>query len=187
MSTTTLPYRIGDSDAACRYPVIIGADLVIGRAWRWHRDWLVVTSEGERNLRRPPVGTKGLDMAAAHLAGEYAAGRITAVPLASDPAETARPHGPAPLLDLRMPVTARNIAGARTALARLAEHRWWPLGGFPGSDNPWFMQCQLCEWQGPRYWSHLRGRNGNPPSAGRHPGGCIGESEVRALVPAYQR
>jgi hypothetical protein len=186
-TTTALPYRIGDSDAECRYPVMIGAGLVIGRAWRWHRDWLVLASDGEHNLRRPPVGIKGLDMAAAHLAREYAAGRIAAVPVATDQTETARPYGPAPLLDPRMPVTPRNIAGARVALAKLTEHRWMPLGGFPGSDNPWYMLCELCEWRGQRYWSHLRGRNGNPPSASRHPSGCIGEDEVRALIPAYQQ
>ena len=187
MSTTTLAYRIGEADADCRYPVIIGTDLVLGSAWRWHRDWLVSTSVGEHNLHRPPTGTKGVDMAAAYLAEEYAAGRITAHRLDTSTGETARPYGPPPLLDSRMPVTKRNTDGAELALARLAEHRWVPLAGFPGSDNPWFMHCALCGWQGPRYWSHLRGRNGNPPSASRHPGGCIGETEVRAAITAYQQ
>ena len=84
-ATTTLqaamPYRIGAPDIECRYPVIIGEDQVIGRAHRWHRDWLVDTSVGEHNLRRPPTGVPGIEMAATHLTQEYAAGRITAVPL----------------------------------------------------------------------------------------------------------
>ncbi|MFK0154206.1 hypothetical protein ACIQVK_19300 [Streptomyces sp. NPDC090493] len=82
-------------------------------------------------------------------------------------------------------MTARNIAGAHTAFAGLAEHYWRVVyRGFPWSDNPWFL---LCGWSGVRYWSHHRGRNGNPPSACRHDGGCIGEEKVRALIAAYQQ
>ena len=51
---TAMAYRTGEPDIECRYPVIIGADRVIGRAYRWHRDWLVIASTGEHNLRRPP-------------------------------------------------------------------------------------------------------------------------------------
>lgn len=189
MTTTTLPYGIGEPDIECRYPVIIGSDRVIGRAYRWHRDWLVVTSEGERNLRRPPLGTAGIDMAAAYLADEYAAGRITAVPLDQARAEEPQPvYGPIPLLHPRMPASNRNLAGAMTAFAGLTEYHWRPLlTGFPGSDNPWYLACELCGWQGPRYWSHLRGRNGNPPSIYRHDGGCVGEDKVRELIVAYRR
>ena len=185
-STTTLPYRIGEPDGQCRYPVIIGEDQVIGQAYRWHRDWWVVTSAGERNLRRPATGAKGVDMAAAAIVEEYAAGRITPFPLAQDMAAAARPYGPVPLLDPRMPVSARNQAGARRAFAGLAEHCWRAFGGFVGSDNPWVLHCELCGWEGPRYWSHLRGRNNCPPSPSRHPGGCIGEEKVRALIAAYR-
>ncbi len=186
--TTTLPCHIGEPDAECRYPVIIGENLVIGWAYRWHRDWLVDTSGGEHNLRRPPTGTKGVDMAAAFLAGEYAAGRITAVPLAQAQDGARRLNGPVPLLHLRMPVTPRNIAGAHKAFAGLVAHHWRPLTGFPGSDNPWPLACELCgEWEGPKYWSHLRGRNGNPPPITRHPGGCIGEDRIRELIAAYQQ
>ena len=184
-STTTLPYRIGEPDGQCRYPVIIGENQVIGHAYRWHRDWLIITSQGEHNLRRPAVGQRGVDMAAAAIVEDYAAGRITAVPLTEGSAE-ARPYGPVPLLDPRMPVTARNTEGARKAFAGLAVHCWRPFSGFPGSDNPWGMHCELCGWEGPRYWSHLRGRNGCPPSASRHPGGCVGEAEVCRLIAAYQ-
>ncbi|MEV6179928.1 hypothetical protein [Streptomyces sp. NPDC052015] len=189
MHTTALPYRIGEPDVECRYPVIIGADQVIGKAFRWHRDWLVDTSEGEHNLRRPPKGTKGIDMAAAYLAEEYAAGRVKAVPLDQVLAEAPKQlYGPVPLLHPRMPATARNIAGAHVAFAGLADHRWRAVhSGFPGSDNAWFLLCELCGWSGVRYWSHHRGRNGNPPSAYRHDGGCIGEEKVRELITAYQQ
>ncbi|MBE9500741.1 hypothetical protein IHE61_31050 [Streptomyces sp. GKU 257-1] len=187
MATTspTPPYTLGDADTECRYPVIIGAD-VPGRVFRWHREWFADTSEGEHNLGRPPKGTNGVDMAAAYVAEEYAAGRITVVPLAEEPRPTA---GYVPLLHPRMPETPRNVQAAKTAFAALAEHRWQPVRtGFPGSDNPWYLACQMpgCTWEGPRYWSHLRGRNGNPPSPHRHPGGCIGKERVQALIPAYR-
>jgi hypothetical protein len=187
MSTTTLTTRIGEPDIECRYPVIIGEDRVIGQAFRWHRNWLVVTSEGEHNLGRPPTGTKGIAMAAAYLTEEYAAGRITAVALDQVRAEAPQPlNGPVPLLHPRMPNSPRNRDGAHVALAGWATYRWRPvLHGFPGADNPAYMLCDLCGWTGIRYWSHDRGRNGNPPSVFRHEGGCLGEEKVRALIPAY--
>lgn len=184
-----MPYRIGVPDIQCHYPVIIGEDRVIGRAYRWHRDWLVITSEGEHNLRRPPKGTPGIDMAAAHLAEEYAAGRVTAVPLTQIRAEVPTPLcGPVPLLHPRMPVNDRNVKSAHTAFAGLAAHHWRAVHtGFPGSDNHWYLSCELCPWEGPKFWSHLRGRNGAPPSAHRHEGGCIGKDKVRQLISAYQQ
>ncbi|MCZ4118130.1 hypothetical protein [Streptomyces sp. H39-S7] len=186
---TAMPYRLGAPDIRCRYPVIIGEDRVIGRAYRWHRDWLVITSNGEHNLRRPPKGTTGADMAAAHLAQEYAAGRIAAVPLEQVLAEAPTPLcGPVPLLHPRMPVTDRNITSAKTAFAGLAAHHWQAvLTGFPGSDNHWYLSCELCPWEGPKFWSHLRGRNGEPPSTHRHEGGCIGKDKVRQLIAAYEK
>ncbi|MET8661395.1 hypothetical protein [Streptomyces griseus] len=194
MSITTFQTRIGAPDIECRYPVIIGEDRVLGLAYRWHRDWLVITSEGELNLRRPAVtpGSKrasGIDMAAAYLAEEYAAGRITATGLEQLRSEAPKPlTGPVPLLHPRMPVTDRNVRGAVTAFAGLAEHHWRAvLHGFPGSDNPWYLLCELCGWSGVRYWSHHRGRNNQPPSPYRHDGGCIGKDKVRALIPAYSK
>ncbi|WP_051710243.1 hypothetical protein [Streptomyces sp. NRRL S-350] len=196
-TTTTLAYRIGDPDAECRYPVIIGTEnpLVIGWAFRWHRNWLVTAawtdgSESERNLHRPAKGDKGVDMAAAFLAEQYAAGAITAVPLAEALAEMPLPIGPVLLLHPRMAVKERNdrnIASALKAFAGLAEHHWRAYGGFPGSDNPWFVGCELCGWTGPKYWSHLRGRNGNPPSITRHLGKCVDEDKIREAIPAYRQ
>ncbi len=186
MTSTTLAYRLGAADIECHYPVIIGEDQVIGAIFRWHRDWLVQASTGEHNLGRPPKGTPGAEMAAAHLASEYAAGRITATPLAEMPVKELPAEGDVPLLHPRLPDTPRNRDGAKKALAGLATHRWTPLGGFPGADNPWSLRCDLCDWAGPRYWSHLRGRNNQPPSPHRHDG-CIGEDQVRELIAAYQK
>ncbi|GAB2717064.1 hypothetical protein [Kitasatospora kifunensis] len=195
MSITTLSVRIGEPDIECRYPVIIGADRVIGLAFRWHRNWNALLSDGtEKDLGRPATGQKGIDMAVAWLTEEYAAGRIGAIALDMVRAEAPQPlDGEVPLLHPRMagtegkPASLRNIQGAKTALAGLAEHHWKPvLHGFPGSDNPWFLECLLCGWSGVRYWSHLRGRNGEPPRIYRHDGGCIGEDKIRELIPAYQ-
>lgn len=126
-------------------------------------------------------------MAVAYLLEEYTAGRVTAVPLAQTRAETPMLYGPIPLLHPRMPTTPRNIEGAHKAMAKLAEYRWTPRGGFPGSDNHWYLICDLCGWAGPKFWSHLRGRNNRPPSAHRHDGGCVGKAKVRQLIAAYQQ
>ncbi|MER5511549.1 hypothetical protein ABT052_40490 [Streptomyces sp. NPDC002766] len=178
-------YRLGSPDWECRYPVLVG-DVVIGAAFRWHREWLTLSSAGEQIVGRPEKGTAGVDMAAAHLAAEYAAGRITAVSLADVTAPVPVLVEPVPLLHARMPHTARNIATATAVLAALREHRWTPYTGFPGSDNPWWQRCDLCDWQGPRYWSHQRGRNGQLPSTHRHEGGCVGDEKVRQAIAAYQ-
>ena len=185
--TSTPQYRIGDADTECRYPVFVGHQ-VIGQVFRWHRDWLVNSSAGEQNLGRPDEGTRGADMAAAHLAREYAAGTITAAPLAEASTRAPLEYGPVPLLHPRMPAKSRrNRDGALKAFAGLTAHHWTARHGFPGSDNPWHMACDLCGWSGVRYWSHLRGRNGQPPSISRHPGGCISPAEIRALIAAYRQ
>ncbi|MFI9333058.1 hypothetical protein ACIGZJ_36675 [Kitasatospora sp. NPDC052868] len=184
-----MPYRIGAPDPAGRYPVIIGQDQVIGRAHRWNRDWWAETSAGEANFGRPDKGVPGVEMAAARLAEQYAAGAITAVPLDQIRAEVLQPlTGPVPLLHPRMPVNDRNVKSALTAFAGLANLRWRAvLTGFPGSDNHWVLLCELCGWTGPKFWSHLRGRNGGLPSLHRHEGGCVGPDRVRELIPAYQQ
>ncbi|MFD0370812.1 hypothetical protein [Streptomyces sp. NPDC127114] len=184
-----MPYRVGTPDIAGRYPVIIGQDLVIGRAHRWSRDWWVETSAGETNLGRPAKGVPGVEMAAARLAEKYAAGEITAIPLNQIRAEVLQPvTGPVPLLHPRMPVNDRNTKSAEAAFAGLANLRWRAvLTGFPGSDNHWLLLCELCGWVGPKFWSHLRGRNGGLPSLHRHEGGCVGPDRVRELIPAYQQ
>jgi hypothetical protein len=200
MTTTTLAYRLGEPDWEQRYPVLIGTDTVIGAVFRWHRDWLTLTSEGERNLGRPEKGRRGVPKAAAlaaagQVATEYAAGRITTMTLADVTAAVPVLDGPVPLLHPRMPQSPRNIEAAEKVMAAVALHRWKPYTGFPGSDNPWWQECLLCGWQGPRYWSHQRGRNGELPSTHRHPAsgefgaraGCVGDAKVRELITAYQQ
>ncbi|MFD7580971.1 hypothetical protein [Kitasatospora sp. NPDC059817] len=184
-----MPYRIATPDTAGRYPVIIGHDQVIGRAHRWNRDWWVETSAGETNIGRPDKGVPGIEKAAARLAEKYAAGEITAIPLDQIRAETLQPMtGPVPLLHPRMLLNDRNVKSALTAFAGLAKLRWRAVAtGFPGSDNHWVLLCELCGWIGPKFWSHLRGRNGNLPSLHRHEGGCVGPDRVRELIPAYQQ
>ncbi|QUC63805.1 hypothetical protein IOD14_43960 (plasmid) [Streptomyces sp. A2-16] len=189
----TPTFRLGTPDWECRYPVLVGGD-VIGAAFRWHRDWLILSSEGERNLGRPEKGEHGVDMAAARLADMYAVGRVTAMSLADVVAPVPVLVEPVPLLHPRMPYNRRNVDTAKAVLATLKEHCWTPYTGFPGSDNPWWQRCDLCGWQGPRYWSHQRGRNGQQPSTHRHPAstnppapaGCLGDEKVRAAIAAYR-
>ncbi|MFD0555295.1 hypothetical protein ACFQ0X_43550 [Streptomyces rectiviolaceus] len=80
--------------------------------------------------------------------------------------------------------TLANLVRAAEAMARLAQLGWIPLEGYPGADQPWHMECRLCGWQGRRFWSKLRGRNGDriPRPANRHPG-CIPTADhARELV-----
>lgn len=189
MSTTTatLSYRLGAPDWERRYPVLIGESTVIGAVFRWHRDWLTLTSQGEQNIGRPDKGSRGVDQAAAHLVGQYAAGLITPVTLQTVTAAVPVLTEPVPLLHPRMPHSPRNIDAAKPVMAALAVHRWTPFTGFPGTDNPWWQRCELCGWQGPRYWSHQRVRKGQQPSTFRHDGGCVGDAKVRELIAAYQQ
>ncbi|MGV9277722.1 hypothetical protein [Streptomyces griseosporeus] len=200
MTTTTMAFRLGTPDWERRYPVLIGENTVIGAVFRWHRDWLTLTSEGEHNLGRPEKGRRGVPQAAAqaaaaHVAAEYAAGRITAMSLADVTAAVPVLDGDVPLLHPRMPETPRKVEAAQKVMTALALYRWKPYTGFPGSDNPQWQECELCGWQGPRYWSHQRGRNGELPSTYRHPAsaefgapaGCVGDAKVRELIAAYQQ
>ncbi|MFF3265299.1 hypothetical protein ACFYWO_39825 [Streptomyces sp. NPDC002932] len=200
MTTTTLAYRLGEPDWERRYPVLIGTDTVIGAVFRWHRDWLTLTSEGEHNLGRPEKGRRRVPQAAAmtaaaHVAAEYAAGHITAMSLADVSAAVPVLDGPVPLLHPRMPQTPTNIRVAEQIMADQVLHHWKPFTGFPGSDNPQWQECGLCGWQGPRYRSHQRGRNGEMPSTHRHPAsvapaapaGCVGDAKVRELIRAYRQ
>ncbi|MGW0786156.1 hypothetical protein [Streptomyces sp. NPDC002913] len=61
--------------------------------------------------------------------------------------------------------TRRNIISATEAYARLAVQGWQPVTGYPGSDSLWTVRCQLCDWTGERFYSHLR--RGRPLN--RHP------------------
>ncbi|MBV6700293.1 hypothetical protein KV557_24840 [Kitasatospora aureofaciens] len=190
-STTTLAYRIGKPTGECRYPVLIG-DLVIGWVFRWSRDWFALTSNGEHKLGRPAKGVKGITVAADYVATEYAAGRTVALPQGAVEAETVYPEGEVPLLHPRLAENPRgkerNEESARAADAKLAQIGMRRTSGFPGADNPVRVACELCGWEGWHSISHLRGRNGNPPSiTGRHPGDCVGEETIREQLAAYRK
>ncbi|MDG5807884.1 hypothetical protein P9869_35610 [Streptomyces ossamyceticus] len=189
--TTTIQtpetYRIGEADIECRYPVTLG-EWFLGRIFRWHGAWYAVAA-GTGEETRVADGSVGKELAARHLYDEFMAGRITAMRQADSEAEAPVLFGPVPLLHSRMPVNDRNVEAAHVAMAGLTIYQWTPFGGYPGSDNPWYLRCELCGWSGPRYWSHLRGRNGNPPSPNRHAKykKCVGKEKVRELITAYQQ
>lgn len=182
--TNTTRFQLGTPDQECRYPVQLDGQH-LGRIYRWHGAWYAVPA-GQIDEIRVAAGSIGRDAAAQYLVDEFDAGRLTPQQLVEDtPTKPRDTFGPVPLLHPRMPATARNTAGARVAMAGLAEYQWTPMGGYPGADNPWYMKCDLCQWEGPRYWSHLRGRNNNPPSPFRHPG-CVDAEKVRSQIAAYQ-
>ncbi|MEU8701681.1 hypothetical protein AB0C61_29305 [Streptomyces sp. NPDC048680] len=168
--TTTPPQRhtFGTADTECRYPVLLNGHY-IGMVFRWHRAWIAIPA-GLENEIRVSAGSIGKDAAARYLCDEFDAGRITPHQKYPEFSSSAGISGPAPLLHPRMRATARNKDVASAALQGLSDYRWTALGGYPGADNPWLLNCDLCGWVGPKYWSHLRGRNENPPSMFRHPG-----------------
>ncbi|MFJ2193123.1 hypothetical protein ACIOJE_35140 [Kitasatospora sp. NPDC087861] len=189
MTTTTPSYRVGDPTGDCRYPVYVidprtGTEALAGIAQRWGRDWLTTTSNGVKNHGRPDEGVPGIQVPAQYIATEYAAGNTTPLHSAQLAEEDlTQPQGDVPLLHPRVPQTPRNAKAAQDADTTMARYYWLRIGGFPGSDNPQATKCLLCGWTGWRYYSHLRGRNGNPPSANRHPGTCIDKARIRQLIP----
>ncbi|MFJ5071586.1 hypothetical protein ACIQC7_34735 [Kitasatospora sp. NPDC088556] len=62
MSTTRLPYRLGDPDIECHYPVIVWpdkTDLVLGRIFRFHRPWYgVPNGKKEHCVGRPHTANR---------------------------------------------------------------------------------------------------------------------------------
>ncbi|GGZ29420.1 hypothetical protein [Streptomyces nitrosporeus] len=177
----TVSYTLGAPDAECRYPVLLRGNY-IGLVFRWHRAWFAIPAgitkaDGTEHEIRISSGATGKDAAAQYLCDEFDAGRIAPQQKAPKAAHgTKAEPGPAPLLHRRMN-HPRNRAAALIALRGLVMLRWTPLGGYPGADNPWLLRCQLCGWIGVKYWSHLRGRKGAPPSPFRHPG-CTGRQAV---------
>lgn len=173
MTKTALPkrYTYGTPDTECRYPVLLPNGEFIGHVFRWHRAWFAVPAGSPIEIR-VSAGAIGKDAAAEYLCEEFDAGRITPLAEAPNHSSAEKGTGPAPLLHPRMN-KPHNRAAALTAVQGLSELHWTPLGGYPGADNPWLLSCDRCGWAGVKYWSHLRGRKGNPPSPFRHPG-CTG-------------
>lgn len=159
-------HTFGSPDKECRYPVLLNGQF-IGFVFRWHRAWFAVTPVTGIETR-VSAGAIGKDTAARYLCDEVDAGRTTPQKEAPNPRELLT-NGPVPLLHPRMKEAPHNLATARAVWRRLTDSQWIPMGGYPGADNPWLLSCGLCGWIGVR-WSHLRGRNGNPPSAFRHAG-----------------
>ncbi|MGW6605898.1 hypothetical protein [Streptomyces sp. NPDC055036] len=159
-------YTIGDRMPDGRYPVTVDDELT-GFIHRWHGEWYACT---------PVEG----DVVTPHANKEEAAARLEATAAsgvtAAETERTEEAAGIVPWLHPRMKPTRRNIISAAIALARLAELAWTPadqdgkVTGYPGSDNPWPLTCGLDEKVVVRWWSHLRGRNGDntPRPVWRH-------------------
>ncbi|MEV6726989.1 hypothetical protein AB0M94_39475 [Streptomyces xanthochromogenes] len=178
-------YVLGKRAEDGRYPVAV--DLVpVGTVHRRHGSWYA-TIPGHRITK----AFTDRHAAAEHIAELLDQGIYPSIPA---PGVTYIPASPAQiesdptstylhlLPDLRFSLA--NLIRAAEAMARLAQLGWVPLEGYPGADQGWLMQCRLCGWKGRRFWSHLRGRNGDrtPRPANRHPG-CIPLSEIpHALI-----
>ncbi|MGW4855352.1 hypothetical protein ACWEPZ_29420 [Streptomyces sp. NPDC004288] len=179
-------YVLGKREEDGRYPVAVDG-TPFGTVYRRHGSWFA-TVPGHRN-------TKRFD------------NRFTAADfLVALTDEGIRPRVPAPddaptrtgvldslvgrhatltyrhlIPDLRL--TLPNLVRAVEAMARLQQLGWVPLEGYPGADQSWLMECRLCGWKGHRFWSHLRGRNGDntPRPINRHPG-CIPVKDIPAAL-----
>ncbi|MFI8944169.1 hypothetical protein [Streptomyces syringium] len=186
-TTTTTPakkrYKIGTRGASGRYPVTVD-DKPSGDIHRFHGEWYA-RPHGHTNESRHA----DRHAAAQHLVTLVDSGDVD--PNAPAAAESADVGGVVPWLSGRMQPTRRNIISAGIALARVAELAWTPqdengaTAPYPGSDNPWDLTCGLCGKTVKRWWSHLRGRNGDPTPrpAYRHKG-CIDFEDQAAKVAA---
>ncbi|MGP3750074.1 hypothetical protein [Streptomyces sp. IBSNAI001] len=159
-------YSIGEPDVTGRYPVAVDGRQA-GHIYRWHRRWHAA-APGCKETQH-----EDRDLAAGQLVKLIDEGDVLAEGApAQTPALT--DAGYVPQLSPRLQPTPGNIRHAAKALARLNELGWEPLEGYPGADNRWLMRCRLCEWVGTRWWSHLRGRNGdNRPRPSYRHDGCI--------------
>ncbi|MFF4902927.1 hypothetical protein [Streptomyces sp. NPDC001068] len=174
-------YQIGAREESGRYPVRVDGKPA-GCVYRRHGSWFPVMP-GHRMDGR---STNRFGAAEILVAAVDQGKRPTI------PASAARPHTPTALgvsnrsythLIPELRPTLANLVRAAEATARLAELAWKPLAGYPGADQPWMMQCLLCGWEGRRFWSHLRGRNGNgiPRPITRHPG-CLPVADHAELI-----
>lgn len=188
--TTTTPtpaqkrYEIGVRDASGRYPVTVDGQPG-GDIHRFHGEWY-----GRPHGHIEESRHDDRHKAAAHLVDLVDSGAIDPAAAPSEiPAAPAQ--GIVPWLAPRMKPTRRNILSAGMALARVAELAWLPedkdgnITGYPGSDNPWELTCQLDGKVVVRWWSHLRGRNGdNTPRPEYRHEGCIDFEDQAGKVAA---
>lgn len=169
-------YELGDVDERGRYSVTVNGTLT-GHVARWHGIWHATTATGLTLPHRHPDR---------HTAAQQLADLSTTSQPSPDatPTTSARTSPYAHLLDPGLAATTRTIVNAAIALARLNELAWQPVAGYPGADNRWLLRCLVCSdarasqdllpWTGARFWSHLRGRNGDniPRPLCRHDG-CL--------------
>ncbi|MGW1819067.1 hypothetical protein ACWCQM_36590 [Streptomyces sp. NPDC002125] len=188
MTTTTTPaakrYELGAREASGRYPVTVDGRPA-GDIHRFHGEWYARPHGRAEESRHDDK-----DAAASHLVDLVDSGAVDpAAAPAKAPAVAAQ--GIVPWLSPRLKPTRRNILSAGIALARVAELAWLPededgnTTGYPGSDNPWELTCRLDGKVVVRWWSHLRGRNGDntPRPVYRHEG-CIDFEDQAGKVAA---
>ncbi|MFF8732753.1 hypothetical protein ACF073_40765 [Streptomyces sp. NPDC015171] len=157
-------FEIGKRRATGHYPITVDgqpAGFVYRRHGMWWADMPGMTNHVRRTDRDSAIAELVRIFDLGHKPSAYDLPTPT-------PIDSVTLHIP----ELRF--TLPNLVRAAEAMARLDELGWQPLQGYPGADNPWHMRCRLCGWKGRRFWSKLRGRNGDgiPRPANRHPG-CI--------------
>ncbi|MFD8573406.1 hypothetical protein [Streptomyces sp. NPDC059639] len=187
-------YVIGTRDASGSYPVTVDG-IPAGTIYRRHGVWFA-TMPGHRIDARFSNGKDGVSSgrfaAAEHLVTMVDQGkRPTIAPQATTthalPRTTLlRIEGTETYAHLvpDLKLTLANLVRAAEAMARVVQVGWTPRAGYPGADQPWLLECRLCGWVGFRFWSKLRGRNGDgiPRPITRHPG-CIPVADhAQALI-----
>ncbi|MEU9646497.1 hypothetical protein [Streptomyces sp. NPDC048188] len=163
-------YVLGQRDDEGFYPVSVD-QTAAGTVHRRHGSWYA-TMPGH-----PVQRAADRQEAAAHLVTLLDQGKRPTLPVQEPVNAAGLIHGLRATASYShlMPTVRLNLANlvrAAEAMARLAQLGWVPLEGYPGADQPWLMECRLCGWKGRRFWSHLRGRNGDntPRPITRHPG-----------------
>ncbi|MEU6460111.1 hypothetical protein [Streptomyces sp. NPDC047065] len=170
-------YTLGDRQDDGRYMVTVDNTIEAGYVYRRHGSWYGVMP-GQTEARRPDRFQAAYHLVRLTDAGHRPTPQKAGLPLTSEARDL--------LISPHLRLTAPNIVRASEAIARLGELGWRPLTGYPGADQSWRMACLLgCGWEGTRFWSHLRGRNGDPTPRPlcRHRG-CVPQSEHAAKLAA---
>ncbi|MFC8335284.1 hypothetical protein [Streptomyces olivaceus] len=176
-------YALGKRDEEGFYPVTVD-QTPAGTVHRRHGSWYA-TMPGH-----PVQRADDRDQAAAHLVALVDQGKRPTIPAPAPSTPASMIHGLRATASYshlmpQLRLSLSNLVRAAEAMARLAQLGWTPLEGYPGADQPWLLECRLCGWKGRRFWSHLRGRNGDntPRPITRHPG-CKPVTEHAAALTA---
>ncbi|UNZ21411.1 hypothetical protein [Streptomyces sp. 891-h] len=172
MSAQEPRHLTGDRGPDGRYPVTVEGELA-GHIYRWHGEWYACLL-GQVN----EVRCHGRESAAASLAALLESGASPG----AEPPKTGTGGGVSPWLHPRMKPTRRNIINAGIALGWVARNRLGTAARYPGFDNPWTLRCLLCGQDVERWWSHMRGRNGDPTPSRMASRGCIPFEEQASRV-----